>query len=165
MVTLANEENLKKGEPFRFRSGEQAAEAGRKGGIKSGETRRKQRTMRQAAKMMLDMPVKGYPELVQRLKGMGISEEDLTFQMAVMSSMMAKAMQGNTKAAAFLRDTAGENPSLEIRREELEYRKAEFEYKRQLDEELRKKEESTSTLADVIEEAYRNRMEGVDDAE
>lgn len=163
-MTLANEENLKKGEPFRFRSGEEAAEAGRKGGIKSGETRRKQRTMRQAAKMMLDMPIKGYPELVQRLKGMGISEEDLTFQMAVMSSMMAKAMQGNAKAAAFLRDTAGENPSLEMRREELEHRKAEFEYKKQIDEELRNKEESTSTLADAIEEAYRDRMEAENDA-
>ena len=114
--------------------------------------------------MMLDMPIKGYPELVQRLKGMGISEEDLTFQMAVMSSMMAKAMQGNAKAAAFLRDTAGENPSLEMRREELEHRKAEFEYKKQIDEELRNKEESTSTLADAIEEAYRDRMEAENDA-
>lgn len=155
---MANEENLKNGQQYQFRSGEQAAEAGRKGGIASGKARRAKRTMREAAKMFMDMPLKGYPELSVKLKAMGISDEDLTFQMAMISSMMAKAMQGNTKAAAFLRDTAGENPALELRREELEYKK-------QQDEALRNSEESKSTLADVIEEAYRNRMEGESDAE
>lgn len=159
---MANEENLKP-----VRTVEEARELGRKGGIASGEARRKKKTMREAAKMVMDMPIKGYPELTARLKAMGISEEDLTFQMAVISSMMAKAMQGNTKAAAFLRDTAGENPALEMRREELEHRKAEFEYKKQQDEAQKDKEESKSTLADAIEEAYRNRMEmeGKKDAE
>lgn len=155
---MANEENLKNGQQYQFQSGEQAAEAGRKGGIASGKARRAKRTMREAAKMFMDMPLKGYPELSVKLKAMGISDEDLTFQMAMISSMMAKAMQGNTKAAAFLRDTAGENPALELRREELEYKK-------QQDEALRNSEESKSTLADVIEEAYRNRMEGESDAE
>lgn len=155
---MANEENLKNGQQYQFRSGEQAAEAGRKGGIASGKARREKRSMREAAKMFMDMPIKGYPELTTKLKAMGIKEEDLTFQMAVISSMMAKAMQGNTKAAAFLRDTAGENPALELRREELEYKK-------QQDEAARNNEESKSTLADVIEEAYRNRMEDKNDAE
>ncbi len=158
-----NEENLKKGEPYRFQSGEQAAEAGRKGGIKSGETRRKQRTMREAAKKMLEMPVKGFPELAQRLKGMGITEEDITFQMAVMLSMMVKAIGGNVRAAAFLRDTAGENPAIELREKELEQRKAEFDYKRELEEAERNKEESRSTLADAIEEAFKERMKGAEE--
>ena len=48
-------------------------------------------------------------------------------------------MKGNTKAATFLRDTVGENPML--------------------------MEEEGSSLADAIEEAYRNRMEESEDAE
>ena len=51
---MPNEENLKKGEPFRFRSGEEAAKAGQKGGIASGESRRRKKAMRDTAKMILD---------------------------------------------------------------------------------------------------------------
>ena len=42
---------------------------------------------------------------------------------------------------------------------------AEFEYHRQQEEAQRKESESASSLADVIEEAYRNRMEAEKDAE
>ena len=52
---------------------------------------------------------------------------------------MNQAMKGNTKAASFLRDTVGENPLL--------------------------MEEEGSSLADYIEEAYRNRMEENGDVE
>ncbi len=41
MVKLANEENLKKGAPYRFRTGEQQVEIARRGGIASGEARRR----------------------------------------------------------------------------------------------------------------------------
>ncbi len=34
---MPNEENLKKGEPYRFRTGEQQVETAQKGGIASGE--------------------------------------------------------------------------------------------------------------------------------
>ena len=57
-----------------------------------------------------------------------------------MVGILNQAMKGNTKAAAFLRDTVGENPLLV-------------------------QEEESSTLADAIEEAYRNRVEGSENAE
>lgn len=163
---MANEENLKKGEPYRFRAGEQQVEIARKGGVASGEARRKKKAMRETAKMMMDMQIPdSFKQLRTKLKTMGVDEDDITYQAAVMVGVINQALKGNTKAAAFLRDTMGENPSLMLREKELEQRNAEFEYKKQLDAEERSKEESVSSLADVIEEAYRNRMEAEKDAE
>ena len=140
MVKLANEENLKKGAPFRFRTGEQQVETARRGGIASGEARRRKKTMKETAKKLLDMEIPdAAKELKAKLKVMGISEEDFTYQSAVMVGILNQAMKGNTKAAAFLRDTVGENPML--------------------------MEEEGSSLADAIEEAYRNRMEESENAE
>lgn len=129
---MPNEENLKNGEPFRFRSGEEAAKAGQKGGIASGEARRRKKAMRDTAKMLLDMQVpKAAKELKQKLAVMGISEEDFTYQTAVMVGVINQAMKGNTKAAAFLRDTVGENPVHELRERELNQKIAEFEYQKE----------------------------------
>lgn len=137
---MANEENLKKGAPYRFRTGEQQVEIARRGGIASGEARRRKKTMKETAKMLLDMEIPdAAKELKAKLKVMGISEEDFTYQSAVMVGILNQAMKGNTKAAAFLRDTVGENPML--------------------------MEEEGSSLADAIEEAYRNRMEESENAE
>lgn len=137
---MANEENLKKGAPFRFRTGEQQVETARRGGIASGEARRRKKTMKETAKMLLDMEIPdAAKELKAKMKVMGISEEDFTYQSAVMVGILNQAMKGNTKAAAFLRDTVGENPML--------------------------MEEEGSSLADAIEEAYRNRMEESENAE
>lgn len=140
-MKLANEENLKKGAPYRFRTGEQQVETARRGGIASGEARRRKKTMRETAKMLLDMQIPSAArELQKKLKLIGISEDDFTYQSAVMVGILNQAMKGNTKAAAFLRDTVGENPLLV-------------------------QEEESSTLADAIEEAYRNRVEGSENAE
>ena len=163
---MANEENLKKGEPYRFRAGEKEVEIARKGGVASAEARRRKKAMRDTAKMMMDMTIPdSLTQLKTKLKAMGIDEEDITYQAAVMVGVINQAIKGNTRAASFLRDTMGENPSLMLREKELEHRNAEFEYRKQMDAEQRSKEEETSTLADVIEEAYRKRMEGEKDAE
>ncbi len=139
---MANEDNLKKGEPYQFRSGEEAAAAGRKGGQKSGESRRRKRTMKAAVKILMDMPV---PESqAKKMKAYGIEEEDATYQMALLIKMMQEGLGGSVKAAAFLRDTMGENPIDEQRRVEARQRKREadqrlafdreqFEYKKQQD--------------------------------
>ena len=96
--------------------------------------------MRETAKMLLDMEIpNAAKELKAKMKAMGISEEDFTYQSAVMIGILNQAMKGNTKAASFLRDTVGENPLL--------------------------MEEEGSSLADYIEEAYRNRMEENGDVE
>lgn len=48
-----NDENLKKGEPYRFKSGEEAAKNGRKGGIKSGESKREDKAAREMMQELL----------------------------------------------------------------------------------------------------------------
>ena len=137
---MANEENLKKGAPYRFRTGEKQVEIARRGGIASGEARRRKKTMKETVKMLLNMEIPdAAKELKAKLKVMGISEEDFTYQSAVMVAILNQAMKGNTKAATFLRDTAGENPLL--------------------------MEEENYSLADAIEDAYRDRIEESEDAE
>lgn len=127
-------------------------ETARKGGIASGEARRRKKAMRDTAKMLLDMQVpKAAKELKQKLAVMGISEEDFTYQTAVMVGVINQAMKGNTKAAAFLRDTIGENPAHELRERELELKIAEFEYKKERDAGISQEIED---LDEIEEEIY-----------
>lgn len=126
---MANEGNLK---PVRTKS--EARERGRNGGKASGEARRRKKTMRETAQLILDMQIpNAAKELKAKLKAMGLTEDDFTYQSAIMIGIVNQAMKGNTKAAAFLRDTVGENPMM-------------------------LQEESSSSLADAIEDAYRERM-------
>ena len=52
-----NDENLKKGEATRFKSGEKAAEAGRKGGIASGESKRLQKDIQKAFRAIFEAEI------------------------------------------------------------------------------------------------------------
>ena len=116
---MANAENLKKGEATQFRSGEEAARNGGKGGVASGAARRRKKSMKAALKTMLDMPVTS-KELQQKMRLLGVPEGDSTYQMAVMVAMLNQAMKGNVKAAYFCRDTIGESPRSEEHTSELQ---------------------------------------------
>lgn len=98
------------GEKTRFKSGAEAAEKGRKGGIKSGEARRKKAAMRDVAAMILGLK----PELSQgakkQLENMGIDVEEVTMQTMALLKQSEKAAKGDLAALTFLRDTAGERP-------------------------------------------------------
>lgn len=68
-----NEKNLV---PYNKRSKTEARENGRKGGIKSGEVRREQKTYRELAKTMLDAPIVN-KAILEELKEYGIEETNL----------------------------------------------------------------------------------------
>lgn len=102
--------------PNSERSPSEVRENGRKGGIASGKVRRKKRDMREAAKVLLDTEVKN-PRLRRKMKDNGLDDDDLTNQMAVLLSMFMSAVNGNVRAAEFLRDTAGYNPSEMLKQE------------------------------------------------
>lgn len=54
-----NEQNLKRGNPdTQFKSGREAAENGRKGGIASGESKRERKTLREYLQIALDAEIK-----------------------------------------------------------------------------------------------------------
>lgn len=93
------------------RTPEEQSALARKAGIASGEARRRKRDMKEAAKMLLEMPLSSNQHTMKAtLKSLGIKEEDSDYAMAVMASMLIQAANGNVKAATFLRDTSGNKP-------------------------------------------------------
>lgn len=88
---MANEQNL------RVPSSEEAREIGRKGGIASGEARRRKRTLREIMEV--------YGSIAN------VIEPALTNDERVVIEQYNKAIaKGDTAAAAFIRDTKGEKP-------------------------------------------------------
>lgn len=99
---MANEENLI---PNNKRSPSEVRENGRKGGIKSGQTRRRKKTMKQAMNALLSLPAQGNSR--EALINLGIDPDDADNQMLVMVAMMQKAVKGNVSAAQFIASIAG----------------------------------------------------------
>ena len=128
---MANEKNLKPlGDGSRTKEEEREIQS--KGGKKSGEVRRRKRDMKKAAKLLLDMPVSSKQATFRAIMAsFGIPEEEADYNMGVLAAMLLQASNGNVKAATFLRDTAGENPSVRLREEELRLKKKEFEFQKQ----------------------------------
>lgn len=148
---MPNEKNLENGKLTQFRSGEEAAKAGKKGGVASGEARRRKRTLKAATKDLLETPVKS-KELQQKMELLGVSAKDADYMTAVAVAMVTQAMKGNVKAAAFCRDLIGENPDKKYRDAELKLAREKFEREKVDDS-------SKSSLADTIQGAYARRKE------
>lgn len=106
---MANEKNLKH---FSKENREESVKNGRKGGIASGEAKRKKKTMKDMALMLLhsDLPEGEYSDIILKLFP-GAQQEDLRYDTAILANQIKKALtKGDTKAASFVRDTAGEAP-------------------------------------------------------
>lgn len=95
---------------------EQRKENGRKGGIASGEAKRKKKAMRERLEILLDLPLKSGRETdLETIKNFAaLKGKNITVQDAMMIAQIQKALKGDTTAAAFVRDTAGENPSVKM---------------------------------------------------
>ena len=88
---------------------EERKAAGRAGGIASGKTRRKKKTMRAIYESLAGQKVNG--ETVQKLQGTLMKvKKDLTVEESIVLAQVLMAQAGDTRAAEFLRDTAGEKP-------------------------------------------------------
>ena len=85
---------------------ETAADAGKKGGVKSGEARRRKRTIRETLQAMLDCQIPD-AERAEALKALGF---DGTFRDGMSVAMLEKACKGDVEAGRFVRDTIGEKP-------------------------------------------------------
>ena len=112
---MANEENLR---PFTSeQSHEEAAKNGAKGGIKSGEVRRRKKTLREQMEMLLALPVQD-PNTRDFIESLGISADEVNNALAITLSMYQEALKGNTKAFELIRDTIGEKPTDRLQIEE-----------------------------------------------
>ena len=132
---------------------------GRKDGQASGVAKRRKKAMKAVVSAVLDMPITS-KELQQKMKLLGVPEGESTYQMAVVVAMLNQAMKGNVKASYFLRDTAGESPSDQIRREELKVSRSRASLEREKFEyEKAGAEHEKASLADAIQAAYEAHME------
>lgn len=95
--------------PLTERSKDEQREIARRGGINSGKTRRRQKNMKQALQLLLSLDVKS-PKARDQLKALGIDEKDMNNEMALMVSMLNKALKGDRGCAEFIRDTSGQKP-------------------------------------------------------
>lgn len=95
---MTNEQNLLKGNPkTQFSSGREAVENGKKGGKKSGEVRRKRKAMKEQMEMLLTLPLKN-TKLKNHLQEIGINEEEINNQMALIVSLYQTALKGGTNS-------------------------------------------------------------------
>lgn len=86
-------------------------------GIKSGEVRRRNKSMKQAMELMLsaNLPVEIVPD---QLKELGFDDGDMNMQLAIVYAQVMKAFAGNTRSAEFCRDTVGEFIGADIAEEQ-----------------------------------------------
>lgn len=99
---MANENNLN---PFLTVS--EAREKGRKGGQKSGEVRKQKKKMKDVMNIMLSLDIPDENAKVV-LKNLGIQNDDMNLQTAVVYSQVKNAIKGDIRSAEFCRDTSGE---------------------------------------------------------
>ena len=85
----------------------------RKGGIASGKARREKKLIRETIETILSMPLKaGAIESLEDMQGIAEANgANMTVQEVICIQMAKKAMKGDTKAAEYLRDTAGQKPT------------------------------------------------------
>lgn len=115
---MANEQNLI---PFTSnQSREEAKKNGAKGGRKSGEVRRKRKAMKEQAELLLSLPFKltdrNGNELKEALEKLGIDEENIDNQMAMIVSLWKTALgngRNQVTAVQELRDIIGEKAEKE----------------------------------------------------
>lgn len=81
----------------------EARERGAKGGVKSGEARRKKKALRETLETMLKASLKD-PELIEKFEKFGF-RSGMSMQDAISAAMIAQAAKGNVKAFVAIRDT------------------------------------------------------------
>lgn len=83
----------------------------REGAKKSAEARRKKKTMREQLITMLSLEISdNHIQTKNALREMGVDDENLINQSAILLGQISKAIRGDTRAAEFVRDTMGEKP-------------------------------------------------------
>ena len=97
---MANEKILI---PWNKRTEKEQREYARKGGKKSGEVRRKRKAMKEQMEMLLSLPFK-QSEALDFMKDLGIEEDNLDNQMALIVAMYGKALKGDVQAFNTIRE-------------------------------------------------------------
>lgn len=95
------------------RTTEEQREIARKGGQATAETYRKRRTFKEVFAALLPMNINSdkTTDLVEAIQGIN---ENMTAEQAIAAAQIYKAINGDTQAAIFVRDTVGDKPKEQI---------------------------------------------------
>ena len=102
---MPNEKNLI---PMDQRSKSEARELGRNGGIASGVSRRRKRSLKEAADLYLSLPVSDR-RVWNKIARKGVDPEDIDNQLAMIIGLTLAATAGDAKAAKVIVDLLGED--------------------------------------------------------
>ena len=101
---MANEKNLI---PNSERTPSELREMTKKGGIKSGESRRKRKLLKEHLELLLETKIQ-------------TSDGEITKSEAITLKLIEQALKGNVKAYKLIRDTLGEAPIQKIQTSEVD---------------------------------------------
>ena len=90
------------------RTREQHSEDSRKGGVASGISRRRKRSLKEAADLYLSLPVSDR-KMWNKISRRGVDPEDIDNQMAMVIGLTIAATAGDAKAAKIIVDLLGED--------------------------------------------------------
>ncbi len=110
---MANEENLKKGKATQFKSGEEAAKCGRKGGIASGIAKREKKTIQQILTDLLESDVKSQKALKKIAKEVGITGEKSVKELVTVVCILNTLNKGDVDKLQKICEILGEDNSIE----------------------------------------------------
>ena len=94
--------------PMDQRSQSEARELGRNGGIASGVSRRRKRSLKEAADLYLSLPVSDR-RVWNKIARKGVDPEDIDNQMAMIIGLTMAATAGDAKAVKVIVDLLGED--------------------------------------------------------
>lgn len=105
---MAGKDNLI---PNNLRSKEEVRRNSAKGGVKSGEVRRKKKMLKECMLLLLDLPVKDTKKY-RNLAKLGIDDDDMDNRMLLAASLFARAVSdGDVAAFKEIRNLIGESNS------------------------------------------------------
>lgn len=111
---MPNEQNLIPG------GYELTVEEQSKGGKKSGESRRRKKSMREKMKLLLSLPA--CDNDLEQLQALGIPAEESDNEMVILKGLFLKAAEGDVAASKEIRNILGKDNSsaeLELKKKEL----------------------------------------------
>ncbi|MBR5202920.1 MAG: hypothetical protein IKW45_06615 [Clostridia bacterium] len=131
--------------PNNQRSPNEVRDNGRKGGIASGEARRRKKTLREFANIVNSLPLSNTSRATLPS---GIKDEQATYQMGFVFMVYQKAIKGDTRAMKLWIDLSN---TLEEERNKLEIKKLKAEIDK-LNNEVSGNVEDLTPLADMLKE-------------
>lgn len=107
---MAGKNNLIKAEDL---TKEELTERARKGGVASGKARREKKAFKETIETLLSMSTQeGNAVSIEEIQSFAsLSGQNISVQEAIAIAQVQKAMQGDTKAAEYVRDSIGQKPS------------------------------------------------------